>query len=293
MDWNDLRHFLAVYRQRSLAGAARELGCEYTTVGRRIGALEETLGTRLFTRARDGMSPTPAADSLMPLAESVERATQAIERRIGGLDERIDGTVKVTCPDGFDSYLVTQLQELRARHPELRVEIVADFRTLDLLRGDADIAVRMTATTQPDLLVRKLCDIKWLMFASDAYVERHGVPSPIENLRGHEIVGFGPKFVRSPGTVWLDAHQEGATVACRCNTLHAVVQATQAGIGLTVIPQHLGTLAKLRLLAPDVLGSRSISLVVHPDLAKVARIRTVMTFLADAILRDHAAEPVA
>lgn len=290
MDWDDLRYFLAAYRRGSLSGAARELGCEYTTVGRRITALETALGTTLFTRAADGLKPTAAAADLLPLAEQIEHATVAIAVRAAGQDERVEGVVRVTCPEGFSLYLVDRLVELRARHPELVIEVLTDVRPLDLLRGEADVALRMSPTAQRDLVTRALCPMAWRMFASSAYVARRGKPSPADDLRGHELVAYGAPLAHVPGARWLDEHGEGASVVFRGNSMRAVIDAAAAGLGLTVLPHFLGTHTHgLVVLAPEVLGTRTLSVVVHPDLVRVARVRAVIDFLAGAVLRDHAA----
>lgn len=291
MDWDDLRYFLAAYRRGSLSAAARELGCEYTTVGRRITALETALGTRLFTRAAEGLKATPAAADLVPLAEQIERAAVAIAARTAGRDERVEGVVRVTCPEGFSLYIVDRLLvELRARHPGLVIEVLTDVRPLDLLRGEADIALRMNPTTQRDLVTRTLCPMAWRMFASSAYVSRRGKPAPTGDLRGHEIVGYGAPLAHVPGARWLDEHAEGASTVFRGNSLRAILDAAVAGLGLTVVPHFLGAHTPgLSLLAPEVLGTRTLSVVVHPDLVHVARVRAVIDFVVDAVLRDHAA----
>lgn len=290
MDWDDLRYFLAAFRRGSLAAAARELGCEYTTVGRRVAALETALGTTLFTRGPDGLVATRAASDLVPLAEQVERATVAIAARAAGHDERVAGVVRVTCPEGLSLYLVDRFVELRARHPMLAIEVLTDVRPLDLLRGEADLALRMNPTTQRDLVTRKLCTMPWRMFASPTYLARHGKPEPTDDLREHEIVGYDAPLAHVPGARWLDEHAEGASVVFRGNSLRAVVDAAAAGLGLTVLPHFLGArTAGLALVSPDVLGTRTLSLVVHPDLVNVARVRAVLDFLADAVRRDHAA----
>jgi DNA-binding transcriptional LysR family regulator len=290
MDWDDLRYFLAAYRRGSLSAAARELGCEYTTVGRRIAALESALGTMLFTRAADGLKATPAAADLVPLAEQIELATVAIAARAAGHDERVEGAVRVTCPEGFSLYVVDRFAELRARHPALVIDILTDVRPLDLRRGEADIALRMNPTTQGDLVTRKLCPMPWRMFASGAYIARRGRPSPPSDLRGHEVVGYETALAHVPGARWLDEHAEGASIVFRGNSLRAIVDAAAAGLGLTVLPHFLAARTPgLSLLAPDVLGTRTMSLVVHPDLVQVARVGAVIDFVADAVLRDHAA----
>jgi DNA-binding transcriptional LysR family regulator len=290
MDWDDLRYFLAAYRRGSLSGAARELGCDYTTVGRRIAALEAALGTTLFTRAPEGLKATAAAAELAPLADQVERATVAIAARAAGRDGRPEGVVRVTCAEGFSLYVVDRFVELRARYPRLVVEILADVRPLDLGRGEADIALRMSPTPQRDLVTRTLCVMPWRMFASEAYVARRGKPSPAGDLRGHEIVGYGAPLTHVPGARWLDEHAEGASIVFRGNSLRAIVDAAVAGLGLTVLPHFLASRSLgLELLAPEILGTRTLSVVVHPDLVHVARVRTVIDFLADTVLRDHAA----
>lgn len=289
MNWDDLRHFLAAHRQRSLAGAARELGCEYTTVGRRIAALEAALGTTLFTRSPDGLTPTPAADELMPFAEQIERSALELQRRVARHDERAEGVVRVTCPEGFSVYVVEQLTELYALHPKLTVEIVTDLRPLDLARGEADVALRMGPTSQQDLVTRTLCVMPWRMFATQEYVERRGAPSPVADLRGHDVVGYDDTLGHVPGARWLAEHAQGATVVFRGNSLRAVLDAAAAGLGLTVLPHFIASREqRLSAIAPDVLGSRTLSLVVHPALKSVARVRLVMDFLMEAVLRDHA-----
>lgn len=289
MNWDDLRHFLAAHRQRSLAGAARELGCEYTTVGRRIAALEAALGTTLFTRSPEGLTPTSAADELLPLAEQIERSAHELRRRAARYDERAEGVVRVTCPEGFSVYVVEQLAELYALHPKLTVEIVSDVRPLDLCRGEADVALRMGPTSQLDLVTRTLCVMPWRMFATQEYVERRGTPSPISDLRGHDVVGYDDTLGHVPGARWLAEHAAGATVVFRGNSMRAVLDAAAAGLGLAVLPHFFASReSRLSALAPEVLGSRTLSLVVHPSLKSVTRVRVVMDALIEAVLRDHA-----
>lgn len=290
MDWNDLRYFLAACRHGSLAGAARELGCEYTTVGRRIAALETALGSTLFVRTPDGLTLTPSGEQLVPLAEQIERAAGEITLRAAGHDQRAEGIVRLTCAEGFSAYIVQQLPELRAQHPGLVVEILDDIRPLDLARNEADFAIRLMPSTQRELMTRSLCEMKWRMFASESYVTRRGRPSPIDQLRGHDVIGFDDRLANVPGAVWLAEHAREATIVLRGNSLHAILDAAATGIGLAVLPHYLATRdGRLQLIAPDVLGTRTLSLVVHADLQKVARVRITMDFFAAAIRRDHAA----
>ena len=289
MNWDDLRHFLAAHREKSLAGAARVLGCEYTTVSRRLTALETALGATLFVRTPDGLSPTPLADDLLPMAEQAERASEAIALRAARReDAREEGIVRVTCLDGFSIYVAEKLAELRDRHPKVVVELLTDVRPLDLLRGEADIALRMSPTKERELVTRTLCVMNWRMFASKDYVARRGTPHPLEDLTGHDVVAFDGSLDHVPGAVWLMKHARGGTIVSRGNSVRAVVDAAAAGLGLAVLPHFLASREpRLHLVAPDVLGARTLSMVTHPDLKDVARVRVVIDFLVAAILRDH------
>jgi DNA-binding transcriptional LysR family regulator len=288
VDWDDLRYFLAAYRQRSLAGAGRELGCDYTTVGRRVAALETALGATLFARVPEGLAPTPAADDLAPLVEQMERASYEITIRTTGRDDRVSGRVRITCPEGFHLYVVGQIPSLRVRYPDLVVDVIADVRTLDLTRGEADLALRFGPTPQPDLLTRSLGELAWKMFASPAYISRCGVPTPLNDLREREVVGYGAPLEHVPGAAWLAEHGAKARVVFRGSTLQAILDATVAGLGLAVLPYYFASQElRVRLVAPDTLATRRLTLVVHRETAKLARVRAVIEFFADAINNDH------
>src|SRR5690349_10479845 len=113
VDWNDVRHFLAVFRAGSLAGAARALGVEHTTVGRRIAALEESLGVRLFARTPEGLVATEDANAIVETAERMERAADEMKSRVGGGDAKLEGTVRVATSEAFSGFLVKALPALR------------------------------------------------------------------------------------------------------------------------------------------------------------------------------------
>jgi DNA-binding transcriptional LysR family regulator len=289
MDWNDLRYFLAVRRAGSLAGAARALKVEHSTVSRRLAALEESLGAKLFLRGPDGFTATPAGDALAPHAETMEAAAQAVTRKVAGGDERVEGTVRLTTSEVFSGFVVKRLGRLRERHPDLVVEVLSGNRAFDLARGEADLAIRVMATNDPDLLVRKIVDAGWAMYAARSYVERRGAPPSPESLAGHDVIGFDDTMARVPGALWIAAHGAGANVVLRASSIMAVLNACIAGLGVTVLPCHLGDVEPtLARLAPDVLGARPMFLVVHPDMARVARVRVVMDFVVDMMTSEAA-----
>jgi DNA-binding transcriptional LysR family regulator len=287
LDWNDLRYLLAIARHGTLAAAARALGVEHTTVGRRLSGLETALAAKLFTRGPDGFALTRAGGEIVPLAEEMERSAGAIERRVSGEDARIAGNVRLTTSEAVSGYLVTQFASLRERHPELMVEILSGNRAYDLLRGEADLAVRVRDTSDPELISRRIASAGWSLYASPAYVARKALLADPADLAGHDVIGFDQSLAFVPGALWLEKHAGGASVVLRGNSIVAVLNAATFGLGIAVLPCFLGDRAPgLERLTPQVTGSREVSLVVHPDLVKVARVRAVMDCVVAAFTRD-------
>jgi len=287
LDWNDFRYFLAIARAGSLAAAAREMGVEHTTVGRRLSALESELGARLFLRGPDGLTATEAGRGILTLAQDIAERFEAIERRVSGADDRIEGTVRVSISEAISGYFVQQFTALRAQHPGLDVQISSGNQSADLMRGEADLALRAREVTEPDLLARKVSSAGWSLYAGCDYVARRGVPAAPEDLRGHDVIGFDDSLSNTPGGTWLAAHAGGANVILRGNSIIAAINAAICGVGICAVPCFLGEKEpRLRRLTPRVVGARDIFLVVHPDLARVARVRAVMDFLVDLFARD-------
>jgi DNA-binding transcriptional LysR family regulator len=289
LDWDDFRYFLAVHRAGTLAGAARSLRVQHSTVGRRLEALEEVLGARLFLRTPDGFVVNSAGAAILPLVEEAEHALAAVKRIVQGSDERIEGVVRLTTSEAFSGLLVRRLPELRSLHPELIVEVLAGNRSLDLSCGEADVAVRIAATEQPDLVCKRVGDAGWSLYASESYVLRRGMPSSPSDLAGHDVIGFDESMAAVPGAIWLDRHGAGAHVVIRGNSILAVLNAAIVGMGLAVIPCFMGDgEPTLKRLTAELLGSREIWLVFHPDVARLARVRRVIDFVTAVILEESA-----
>ena len=289
LDWNDLRYFLAVCRAGTLAGAARNLRVRHSTVGRRLDALEASLAVTLFTRTPEGFVLTEAGAEILPLAEDAERAVVAVERRVGGGDKRIEGVVRLTTSEAFSGFLVRRLAVLHESHPGLMVEILSGNRSLDLARGEADLALRIAATSQPDLVCKRIGDAGWSVYAAASYLQRRGTPPSLDDLSGHQVVGFDDTMANVPGALWLNSHAGGAEVVLRGNSIISVLNATIVGMGLSVLPCFLADAEPgLRRLTPEVVGTRELWLVFHPDVARIARVRAVIDFVTEAIGREAA-----
>ncbi len=195
--------------------------------------------------------------------------------------------MRITTSEALSGYFVRLLGALTERHPRLMVEILSGNRAFDLMRGEADLAVRVREVTEPDLVVRRLVTAGWSLYANAAYVARKGAPPAPEDLRGHDVIGFDASMGAVPGAQWLADHAEGTTVVMRGNSIIAALNAVILGMGLTVLPCFIADGESiLRRLTPRVLGARDIFLVVHPDLARVARVRAVMDFIVETFERD-------
>ena len=283
-DWNDLRYFLAIHREGTLAAAARRLRVQHSTVGRRLESLEKALGASLFTRTPDGFLITEAGAAILALAENAERSLTAIEQRVAGTDERLAGVVRVTTSEALSGFLVRHLAELHTRHPGLIVEVLSGNRSFDLSRGEADIALRITATTQPDLICKRIGDVGWALYGAESYVQRCGAPPSAIELSGHDVIAFDETMANIPGALWLKDHGAGTNVILRGNSIVAVLNAAIIGMGLAVLPCFLAEAEPtLRRLAPEVLGTREIWLVFHPDVARIARVRCVIDFVTEIV----------
>jgi DNA-binding transcriptional LysR family regulator len=289
LDWNDLRYFLAIARLGTLAAAARELGVDHTTVGRRLTALETALGARLFVRGPEGFTLTEAGAGILPNAETVAVQMDAIARRATAGDARLEGKVRLTVADSVTSYFVPMLSRLRERHPELVVEILSANRVLDIRRGEADLGVRFGDPGDPDLIARKLGQVGWSVYAAPSYLARKGRPQAPDDLSGHDVVAIDDLLPRAPAALWLARHAASVRVVMRGNTIDAVTEAAVAGIGLAPLPCFVGSREPgLVRLFPDLIGARDILLVAHPDLVGAARVRVTMDCIAELFTRDRA-----
>lgn len=279
--WDDVRFFLAVHRGGTLARAAEALRVDATTVGRRIGQLEQELGARLFERQPRGFALTGAGRRLLPRAEGIEREALAVARDIAGEDRKLEGIVRLTATEMLTTrFIAPFLVRFHARHPGIALDLVCTNRDLDLARGEADIALRLSRPRQDDLVVKKLLSIELALYAARDYVERLGMPAP-DDLAPHRFIRFAdtPAFARENG--WLSQYTRQAQVVMRSDSVSSVVSAATCGLGIALLPVHVGD-REPNLVRTPLPGSpepRVVWQAVHRDLIRVARIRAVLDFL--------------
>jgi DNA-binding transcriptional LysR family regulator len=285
VDWDDLKHFLAVARQGSTTAAAKALGVNQSTVHRRVVGLEAGLGRALLVRQASGHALTPLGRELLPLAEKVAEAVDAFERQANhGAAAAGRDLIRLTCPEPVIGRLRPLIERFHERHPALKVEFVASDRCLDLLKGEADVAFRSgdTGGTEDALVGRKVAESAWGLYASPAYLEKHGRPSSVEELQKHAVVSLDESLSQHRLVQWLSAFAPRAEVASRSSSILGLVQAAKSGIGLAPLPMPVAEEAGLvRVLGPIPELARTWKILTHPGLRDAPRIAAFFDFIAE------------
>src|SRR5215469_12175328 len=239
-DWNLYRSFLAVLRDRSLSGAARALNLTQPTLARYIDALEQQLGFELFTRSQHGLAPTEAALALVPYAENIASNAAALLRAASGIGSRVGGTVRITASEIVGAeVLPSMLNKLRQAHPGLEFELVLSNNVDNLLRRDADIAVRMVEPTQESLVVKKLGPLNVSLYAHASYLKRAGTPSDIKDLADHSLIGFDQETSALRAMRSRMTGSEALRFAFRSDSDIAQLQAIRSGFGIGFCQDNL------------------------------------------------------
>jgi DNA-binding transcriptional LysR family regulator len=289
MDWNDLRYFLAVAREGSTLAAAKGLRVSQTTVARRIAALEDELGLRLFDRRQAGYALTPTGEALLARAELVERAAIEFSEAAASHARDLRGTVKISMADIFATTLIAPLlRELRDLHPEIHVELDTSAGLRDLGAGEADVALRSTTGPQPAGIVgRKVCDDDWAFYCSRTYGDRFGVPESLQDLREHALVGGGGGHLWREYQAFLRQLGLEDRVTMHYDSANGLLSAVRAGVGIAVLPCIIADPDAdfIRCLAPRTGHGRVLWLATHERVRRVPRVRAVIDFLYDGLSR--------
>jgi DNA-binding transcriptional LysR family regulator len=280
-DWHLYRAYFAVMREGSLSGAARMLGMTQPTVGRQVAALEAALGISLFARSLDGLAPTDAALRLRPAAEAMAAAAEMAQRLTSGEFDEERGTVRITASEVMGAEVLPPiLARFHERYPAIALELALTDRNEDLLRGDADLAVRMIKPTQDVLIAKKIGRIDVALYAHRRYLKAHGQPQLRKELAGHTLIGSDrdPAFMRLADTLKLPRD----AFLFRSDSQLAQLAALRAGFGIG--PCQLGIARRDKDLLPvlhaDLTLSMETWLAMHRDLRGNRRLRLVFDHLA-------------
>jgi DNA-binding transcriptional LysR family regulator len=284
-DWGLYCSFLAVLETGSLSAAARMLDLTQPTLARHVDTLEATLGCQLFLRSPHGLAATDAAEALRPHAVTMAATAAALRRTASGIGATPRGVVRITASDvvGIE-VLPPILAGLRACHPGIAVELALTDAVEDLLRRDADIAVRMVAPQQDALVARKIGDIPLGLFGHPDYLARKGVPTTVADLERHDVIGYDTE---TPALRALAARMPAFRrddFALRTDSNVAQLAAIRAGFGLGGAQVPLGARYGLTRVLPDAVDlALHVWLVVHEDLKASPRCRVVFDALAEGL----------
>lgn len=272
-DWNDLRYFLAAARTLSLAGAARMLGVEHSTVGRRLTSLETALGARLMLRKPDGLALTTLGEQVLLAAHQVELAANTVADVAASAQER----VRLAVPSGFSLFFTAPLDRLRASKPPIALDIVSGARKVDLAQGEADLAVRGGPVDDADLVACPLCSVGWSLYASPVYLAKRPANATATDLDGHDVIGFAQQLADTPNARWLDSRCGRARVVLRGSEVVDIAAAAAEGAGVALLPCYLGDrAASLVRLTPEVLVKRELVLVYRREMRLSEAVKLVI-----------------
>jgi DNA-binding transcriptional LysR family regulator len=285
--WDDIRVYLAAHRYKSLGAAARRLGVDTSTVSRRIAALEDALGVKLFERTRDGLLHTRAAERVLAAAEAMEAAHGRLTRDASDVETAAEGIVRLSvAPGTADLFVAPMLVRLRRRHPGVSIELDASVQPRDLTRHEADLALRSVPPRGADLVTTKLGSGRWIPAGSPELVEEHGKLAAWSDV---PWIGWDRDLASFAPARWLAQHVAKAEVVLRTSQFSAQIAAARTSLGAVLLPAPyirvlgLAPLPYAKALAPSLDGAPSddLWLVCHRVLRDLPRVAAVWTFLAE------------
>jgi len=283
LNWDDLRVVLAIARGGGLAGAARSLRVNHSSVYRRLDALEARLQVRLFERGRAAYRLTLEGELLTDAAQRMETEALAAQRRVLGRDLKLSGTIRVSTTEVLGLHLLPPLlREFPQRYPEIEIELSINNRLVDLTRRDADVAVRAAEQAPEHLVGRRISKS-----ALAAYAHRSTL---LRGTRGraladHPWLTLDESLAHAPQSRWLREHVPQARGHFRFDSLEALRQGVRAGLGAGVLPCFVGDADREleRLTPPVTMGEFGIWVLTHPDLRRSARIRVFVNEIGSLI----------
>ncbi|QCL97763.1 LysR family transcriptional regulator [Agrobacterium tumefaciens] len=269
LSWDDIRYFLALARTGSLSAASRQLGVEHSTVSRRAGQLEAALAVRLFDRLARGWTLTDDGKALLGRAEAVEQEVLGLRRAAAGIDS-LTGLVRISAPPVMLTHLVLPgLTALREEHPGLQLDLIGERREADLIRAEADIAIRLGRPTVPNLIVQSLGEVTYGLFGL--------APETARPKAERRYIGFDDSMPDLPQKQWLNNEVSSGQISLRSNDMVTMLHGALGGSGVALLPEFLARYYPQ--LAPCASVSlplvRPLFLVMHPDVRRSRRVRLV------------------
>lgn len=288
--WDDLRYFLAVARQGTLAKAGRGLRASSATVSRRITALEAKLGAVLFVRHQTGYTLTEAGRGLVADGERIEEAMVALEQGAMGRDTRLEGAVRFATFETFaHDVLIPNLSPFLEQHPGVSIEVVVSLQSARLSRREADLAVRVVRPSAPGLLLRRLGSFGLALYRRRSLEPRRGRAG--RDWRQLPVVAWDEEYADLAAARWLERELGELRPRLRATSMQAQIQAVRAGVAVGVIPCFIGdadpALERLSGAAPAV--PLDLWLVQAHEVGRNARVRAFSDYVVELVAHRAAA----
>jgi DNA-binding transcriptional LysR family regulator len=285
-NWDDVRIFLAVARQGGLTSAATSLGINHSTVARRLSGLEKALRTKLVMRTPAGAVLTSAGQQFLAHAERIEREALAAEQHVYSADGTVSGKVRLATREAFGAWLVApRIHLLKRRHPDLKLDLIAEARNISLLKRDADITVSLHYPSQRRIIVQKLTDYRLGLFASRDYLREHGPIRTVEDLKERDVIWYVDEFIDMEEQRYMQ-HIIANSRQSFCSTnILAQHAAMASGMGVGIIPVYHASQdpSLVRVLPDEVEEMRTYWLSVHPEAQNLPNVRAVIDFLGEVV----------
>ena len=286
--WELYRSYLSVLQEGSLSAAARALGVAQPTLGRHIATLEKSLGLTLFTRSHLGLLPTEAALALKSYAEEMSSTVAAMKRAAESQGAGIKGTVRITASEVMGVEVLPPIvAQLQNEHPALKLELVLTNRVQDLLRREADIAVRMTPPKQELLIARRVGMVEVGFHAHQTYLNEHGTPNSLQDLAQHVLIGFDEEtpFVRTARKALPVWRRDAFTLRTDNDLAQLALIRSGAGIGICQVVLAKRDPQLVRVLPNHFAFSMETWLTMHEDLRHSPRCKIAFDALLAGLQR--------
>jgi DNA-binding transcriptional LysR family regulator len=289
LDWDKLKTFHYAAETGSLTAAAEKLGVSQSSVSRQIAALESGIGVPLFQRHARGLLLTGPGMTLREFTREMAGAAMIADSTLKDAREKVIGDLKVTAPVAFGStWLAPRLVHFADTYPETRVQMLLDDGELDLLKLEAECAIRLWAATHADLIQRKLLEVHISLYASPAYLAKHGAPRNVEDLDDHRVIAY-QQGVPTPMRELDWAQRAGREDAkpraplLEINNVYGMLRAVESGFGIASVPDYMarGNPNLVKVL-PNLPGPSFDVYFIYPsDLKRSKRIAAFRQFLID------------
>ncbi|MGB5905433.1 MAG: LysR family transcriptional regulator [Xanthobacteraceae bacterium] len=281
MDWDNIRVFLSVARAGQFLAAARQLKIDHGTVSRKIGALEKSLGVRLFDRQTTGCVLTSAGDRLYAAAEEVEAQLLRAQGDLSQSDVELSGTVRVAAPDGFTAlFLCSRLGKLKRKYPSLTIQMVPMSRTFSLSKREADIAITISRPEEGRLTVRKLTDYSLHFYAAKNYLAEYGTPKTVADLERHCLITYVQDLVFADQLHFMPELYGPNFSRLECSGAVGQLETVRGGAGIGILHDYAAHPdPQLEIVLPDTSFQRSYWIITHVDMRQLSRVRAVSDFI--------------